>query len=122
MQRVCAIVAKRAARLAAMAIAAVGAQMDSDVARPTAAVDGSVFAKYPRFKEVTQASKAMLRFFAALTGVCVQRLCLALVQWMQEALTELGCHACPVLTQDGSGIGAALIAVAARNAAKAAHK
>lgn len=80
-QRVCAIVAKRAARLAAMAIAAVVAQMDSDVARPTAAVDGSVFAKYPRFKEVTQATKAMLlHFFVALTGVGVHVcnvLCLA---------------------------------------------
>ena len=125
-QRVCAIVAKRAARLAAMAIAAVVAQMDSDVSRPTAAVDGSVFAKYPRFKEVTQATKAMLlHFFVALTGVCacVQRfVSRALVQWMQEALAELGCNARPALTQDGSGIGAALIAVAARNAAKAAHK
>ena len=54
---VCEMVARRAARLAAAAIAAVFTQMGAEGAAGVAAIDGSVFKKYPKFQEVRWAAR-----------------------------------------------------------------
>jgi hexokinase len=81
---VCALVARRAARLTAAGLAAIVEQMGAAGAGAVIGVDGSVYKKYPRFAE-----------------------------WMDEALAELGAARRVVHSDDGSGIGAALIAVVA---------
>lgn len=78
---VCSMVAKRAARLAAVGIAAVLAQKGSDASQTSAGIDGSLFRHHPRFQ-----------------------------RWMQQALRELGFDCELFLAEDGSGIGAALVA------------
>ena len=83
-QEMCGLVARRAARLSAVGVAAVFAQMGADAAGCAAAVDGSVFKKYPGFRA-----------------------------WMAEALAELGSDAKLTFAEDGSGKGAAIIAVVA---------
>ena len=67
-----------------MSVAAVAAQMGAEGAACAAAVDGSVFKLYPRFQE-----------------------------WMREALAELGSAVRLTFAEDGSGKGAAIIAVVA---------
>lgn len=92
MVEVCELVARRAARLSAVGIAAVVTQMGDEGCESSAGIDGSVFKKYPKFQ-----------------------------QWMEEALTELGVCCSLQYAEDGSGMGAALTAVVAANggAAKA---
>lgn len=51
-QEVCGLVAKRAARLAAVGVAAVVTQMGDDGLNCHCAIDGSVYKKYPHFKAV----------------------------------------------------------------------
>ena len=69
-------------------MAAVAAQMGAEGAGCAAAVDGSVYKKYPRFQE-----------------------------WMAEALAEVGSSVRLTFAEDGSGKGAAIIAVVAEAAA-----
>ena len=94
---VCMLVARRAARLAAVGIAAVVKQMEeSNPTQPVSAgIDGSVYEKHP----------------------CIKT-------WMEEALLELGVQCHLVHSPDGSGLGAAIVAAAAatHGAAAAAHK
>lgn len=80
-QLVCELVAKRAARLVAAALAAVVAKMGHDGLGCSAGIDGSVYRLYPGFR-----------------------------RWVQEALLELECPVKVDLANDGSGQGAALIA------------
>ena len=79
---VCALVARRAARLSAAGIAAVIRQMKEKGKGCVVGIDGSVYKKYPNFKE-----------------------------WMIEALRELNVDCEITHAEDGSGIGAALIAI-----------
>lgn len=82
---VAALVARRAARLSAVGVAAVLEQMGLPAGNGVnVAIDGSVFKKYPHFAE-----------------------------WMGEALTELGASPGLVVAEDGSGLGAALVAAVA---------
>ena len=83
-QEVCGLVARRAARLSAAGVAAVLTQMGTDGVGVNVGFDGSVFKKYPRFQA-----------------------------WMSEALAELGFGPGLVMAEDGSGIGAALVAAVA---------
>ena len=85
---VVALVARRAARLAAMGVAAVLHQMGMPDGRGVnVAVDGSVFKKYPKFPEL-----------------------------MAEGLADLGAgHAGLVMAEDGSGLGAAIVALIAEH-------
>jgi hexokinase len=86
---VCELVAKRAARLAAMGVAAVARQIQRSGYAPrylSAGIDGSVFKKYPLFKD-----------------------------WMDEALNEMHVQCALETADDGSGMGAALVAVVAAN-------
>ena len=86
-QEICGLVARRAARLAAVGIAAVVSQMGDDTPSLSSAIDGSVYKKYPNFKK-----------------------------WMEEALLELGMTTTRLTyAEDGSGKGAALTAVVAAN-------
>ena len=87
-QEACELVARRAARLSAVSVAAVAAQMGEDAVGASAAIDGSVYKLYPRFRE-----------------------------WMQEALGELSSPVKLTFAEDGSGQGAAIIAVVAAAAA-----
>jgi hexokinase len=87
-QEACELVARRAARLSAVSVAAVAAQMGEDAVGASAAIDGSVYKLYPRFRE-----------------------------WMQEALSELSSPVKLTFAEDGSGQGAAIIAVVAAAAA-----
>ncbi len=80
----CELVARRAARLSAVGIAAVVTQMGDDAIGCSAGIDGSVFKKYPKFQ-----------------------------QWMEEALKELNVPCGLEFAEDGSGIGAGLTAVVA---------
>jgi glucose-6-phosphate 1-dehydrogenase len=111
---VCELVARRAARLAAAAIAAVFTQMGAAGVGGAAAIDGSVFKKYPRFQEVRRrrslASKSPppLRPAYPFTQPTPPP-----PQWMRETLVELGMERDLVHAEDGSGIGAAMIAVVA---------
>ena len=86
-KRVCELVGVRAARLSAVGVAGVVAKMGR-LSGCTIAVDGSVFQHYPHFENR-----------------------------MRDALTEIfGMQAENItftLTQDGSGVGAALIAAVA---------
>ena len=84
------LVAQRAARLAAVGIAAVAMQMgEGSLARQVSAgIDGSVFEKHPCFKH-----------------------------WIEDALTELGVSCDIQHSPDGSGLGAAIVAAAAAKAA-----
>jgi hexokinase len=80
---------RRAARIAAAVLAATVTRIDPGLERPhTAAVDGSLFEKMPGFRT-----------------------------FMTEAFSDLfagpGDRIVPVLTPDGSGLGAAIIAAAA---------
>ncbi len=83
----CHLVAVRAARLSATAICAVLSKVDrlKDV---SVAVDGSVFEHYPGFKETMNKT---------------------IVELFPESSVKL------VLTRDGSGVGAAIIASVAMN-------
>ena len=81
---VCALVVRRAARIAAAGIAAVILRMGDKGKGCVVGVDGSVYKKYPNFRE-----------------------------WMCEALKELGADCEVAHAEDGSGIGAALLAVVA---------
>ena len=72
------------ARLAATGVAAVLTQTGTDGRGVVVGVDGSVFKRYPRFQE-----------------------------WMAEALAELGFEPALTMAEDGSGIGAALVAAVA---------
>ena len=84
-QQVAALVARRAARLAAVGVSAVLTQMAVPAGEGVnVAIDGSVFKKYPHFAE-----------------------------WMAEALSEMGAHPGLVVAEDGSGLGAALVAAVA---------
>lgn len=83
-QTVAGLVARRAARLAAAGVAAVLTQTGTDGHGVNVGFDGSVFKKYPGF-----------------------------AGWMQEALTELGFGPGLIMAEDGSGIGAALVAAVA---------
>jgi len=86
----CSLVARRAARLAAAGLAAVAIQLKTDDPL-VAGVDGSVFKLHPMFRH-----------------------------WMEEALTELDIAVKLEESNDGSGVGAALVALVAMNAASAA--
>ncbi len=79
----CALVSRRAARLAAMAIAAVCERMGGPSQPRVAGIDGSLFKLYPGFKGE-----------------------------MEAALGELGARCELVLAEDGSGVGAAAIGAA----------
>jgi hexokinase len=80
---------RRAARIAAAALAAAVIRIDPGLERPhTVAVDGSLFEKMPGFPE------AMGEAFAELYGSRPERIV-------------------PALTHDGSGLGAAIIAASA---------
>jgi hexokinase len=82
----------RSARLAAAAIAAVVLWMDKDLAhRHAVAIDGSLFQKYPGFKDA-------------------MRSCL------MELLGDRAARIAFMPVQDGSGIGAAIIAAVAASA------
>ena len=83
-QELCTLVGRRAARVAAVGVAAVLMQCGTDGLGVHVGFDGSVFKRFPRFQE-----------------------------WMAEALGELGCSPSLVMTEDGSGIGAALVAAVA---------
>jgi glucose-6-phosphate 1-dehydrogenase len=119
-KEMCALVARRAARLAAVGIAAVITQMGDDGAGCAAATDGSVYKMYPNFKEVSLfvvgGGGPSLR--RPQTGAPPSH---ALVvpsssqpsQWMEEALKELGVNVALTFAEDGSGKGAALTAVVA---------
>lgn len=86
------IVSMRSARLAAAAIAAVVLWMDKDLAhRHAVAIDGSLFQKYPGFKNA-------------------MRSCLV------ELLGDGAARIAFMPAQDGSGIGAAIIAAVAASA------
>ena len=82
-KRVCDLVARRAARLAAVGVAACVSQM-GNAGHVSAGIDGSVYKKHPRVRV-----------------------------WMLEALAELGIACDLVEADDGSGNGAAIIAAAA---------
>jgi hexokinase len=79
---VCLLVGRRAARLAAAGVAATVRKMGEKGKGCVVGIDGSVYKKYPHFKE-----------------------------WMEEALKELGTECELTHAEDGSGIGAALIAL-----------
>jgi hexokinase len=83
---VCTLVARRAARLAAVGIAAVVKQMEetNPTASVSAGIDGSVYEKHP----------------------CIKF-------WMEEALLELGVKCALSHSPDGSGLGAAIVAASA---------
>ena len=85
------LVARRAARLAAVGVAAVLQQMGSPEGRGiNTAVDGSVFKKFPAFPDM-----------------------------MMEGLADLGApHAGLVHAEDGSGLGAAIVALIAEGMRK----
>ncbi len=86
---VCAIVSGRAARISAAAVAGVVTKMDAGLAKShTVAFDGSVFEKHPRF------SANMKNAFREIFG-------------------HKAAHISPVLSKDGSGKGAAIIAAVA---------
>jgi len=53
-QKVCHLVVQRAARLAAVGIAAILVHSDRSKVASTVAVDGALFEKYPRFEEMMQ--------------------------------------------------------------------
>lgn len=80
-QEVSDLVVRRAARLAAMGVAAVLTRMGPDGANAHVGIDGSVFKKHVRFQA-----------------------------WMEEALAELGAKCTLVMAEDGSGFGAAIVA------------
>jgi len=124
-RRVAVMVGLRAARLSAMAISAVAAKIgavDRIAASCHVGVDGSVYLHFPNFQQVRVCLLASLfrHFPHAWLTLCV---CVC-AQWMEEALIELDCPVKLVRSQDGSGQGAALIALGAmrqkRTAAAAA--
>jgi hexokinase len=84
------LVGRRAARLSAMGIAAVLTQIKNNLPQqtsvPIVGVDGSVFKKFPNFRA-----------------------------WMEQALIELESPCILENAEDGSGLGAAIVALVAEN-------
>lgn len=80
----CTLVMRRAARLTCAGLAAVMHQMGTDGSGVTVGIDGSVYQANPKFQ-----------------------------QWMRECLGELGVKCSLVNAEDGSGLGAALVALTA---------
>lgn len=78
---VCTMVTKRAARLAAVGIAAALSKMGPEANGCSVGVDGSLFKKHPHFS-----------------------------QWVHKALKELGFDCELFSAEDGSGMGAAITA------------
>ena len=92
-KRICELVSKRAARISAVALASVITKIDPFLSRKhTVAVDGTVYEKYPGF------SKNIKFTLGRIFGKKSYKIKL-------------------VLTKDGSGIGAAIIAAVASNEA-----
>jgi len=81
LKEMCSLVADRAARLTASVIAATVANMGDRAHGCTVGIDGSVYENHPSFR-----------------------------QRLVSALSQLGCNCTVVLSKDGSGRGAALVA------------
>ena len=97
-KEVCAIVARRAARITAAVIFAIVTHMDRNIQRyHTVGIDGSLFEKHPFFKKDIQE---------------------AMRELSMEAFGDNRCEKISLkLTTDGSGIGAAVIAAMAASSA-----
>jgi hexokinase len=90
-----------------MGVAAVLTHMGPDGVDAHVGIDGSVFKKHARFKGVRHsaspaAGAAHIQYYSYHPSPPLQ--------WMEEALLELGVACTLVMAEDGSGFGAAIVA------------
>lgn len=101
-----------------MGTAAVLTHMGPEGVGAHVGVDGSVFKKHTRFQAVSRAplsSRLHVKEACAAHCYCLcsgdtRSSSLPIVQWMEEALAELGVVCSLVMAEDGSGFGAAIVA------------